>query len=49
MAKEAERKYSVELELQQLFSVLEKHKKEEDATKTGERHAGFIIRSNRFT
>jgi hypothetical protein len=44
MAKEADRRYSVELELQQLLSKLEKHQEEEAAESTmGETHAAYAL------
>lgn len=45
MAKEVDRRYSVELELQQLLSKLEKHQEEQEEAEStmGETHAAYAL------
>lgn len=42
-SKKTDKFLSVELELQQLMSALEKHQKQEDGKKTDERQASYYV------
>jgi hypothetical protein len=43
MAKEVDKRHTVELELQQLLSKMEKHQKQEEGSKMGETHAACAL------